>query len=236
MSAATIAPHCEAPAEKKDITQRLLDQGKKHPVLRAFDYLTLNVLLEMVAFDGEVGKLQKLYEMLAVVSALIASFSISFVLSLPSSLPSATGAYASLDSSLGTWLTLSAFGSVGLAVFNILCCSMVIVATQACPDPIQLMLDVPLGGVPILIVCANVFFLLSYLCAYLYCFLPAFAATIISWFSACFGILVIITFYIFSVYLPAQINAFRAQKGVESSAGSGGSSGSSGGSAAHASS
>ena len=85
--AATVASHCEAPTEKKDITQRLLDQGKKHPVLRAFDYLTLNVLLEMVAFDGEVGKLQKLYEMLGVVSALIASFSISFVLSLPSSLP-----------------------------------------------------------------------------------------------------------------------------------------------------
>lgn len=189
------------------------ERPPKHPALRLIDYLTLNVVIEMLVYDGDRNKVMKIYEMLGIVSALIAGCAAQFVMLLPSSLPTpASDATASTSSGLGTWLVVSALGSVGLAIMNILCCSMTIVAVHACPNYLEMLHDIPLAGFPILILFVNIMFLLIYLAAYMYTFLPTFAPAIIAWFGVCFAIFLGITFYIFGYYLPSKIRDHQQVK------------------------
>ena len=183
-----------------------LEREPKHPALRLIDYLTLNFVIEMLAWSGDAEKVIKVYEMLGIVSALIAGISSQQVLVLPASLPtSASNATFSTSSTLGSWLVVSAMGSAGISLLNILCCAMVIVALHACPDHNQMIYDIPLAGLPLVLLILTILFLLSYLAAFLYVFLPEFAVPIIVWFSICTAIFFGVTFYIFGIYLPPRI-------------------------------
>jgi len=179
-------------------------KAPKHPALRVIDFLTLNFIVELVAWNGETEKVIKMYETINLLSGLFAVLGAQLVVMLPTSgLPMTT------SNPLSTWLVISAMGSTGVALINILNCSLIIMALQASPDSNQMIDDIPLGGIPLVVLVGNIAILFSYLCAFLYAYLPEFAIPIIAWFSVFLAIFLAFASYIFGFYLPRKITAHR---------------------------
>ena len=215
MGGAEVAPQKELMTPQETIAHLHFNPPKRHWVFWLLHYCTLNSVVEQLVWNGEIDKLCKSYEVLGVVSALIASFGVTMVLALPASLPPDAAA------GLTTWFIVSAFGSLGLATINILNCAIILNAVGACPNPLELIHDIPLMGVPFLCLVVNMLFLMSYLAAFLSLFLPSFVVPIMCWFSAFLALLLAVTVWVHAVYLPARISGHHARtQAGKSSAGS----------------